>query len=187
MRVRHTPEQIAETLRRIEAAVAAGQSIAEASRQCRIGAATYYVWRRAYGGMTPEQIARVAALAQANQRLQRRNAALTVDNGILRQVLSGFLVTSVQKRDAVKQVCEALGISERHACSALGMPRSSHRYRRSPRRQTMPLVEAIERRRERYPQYGYRRIAALLRAEGWSVSDMQVYRLQRRPTDETSK
>jgi transposase InsO family protein len=60
------------------------------------------------------------------------------------------------------------------------VPRSSHRYEGASKKETAALVDAMRRLRDSHPRYGYRRIAALLREEGWSVSDIQVYRLGRR-------
>ncbi len=187
MRKRHGPEEICEVLRRVETAMAAGQTVTEASRGCGIGVATYYVWRRDFGGMTPEQIRRVTGLDAENKRLRKQVADVSIDNAILRHVLSEQLVGSEQKRDAVQYAREVLGVSERRACAALALPRSSLRYQQSPRKERAPLVEAIRRQRQKHPRYGYRRIAALLRAEGWSVSDIQVYRLCRRKEGTTSR
>ncbi len=185
MRKRHAPEHIVEVLRQVKAAMAAGKTVTQASRDCGIGLATYYIWRRDYSGMTSEQIRRVTELEAQKRRLQKQNADLCIDNAILRRVLSEQLVSTEQKRDAVQYAREMLGVSERRACAALALARSSHRYQHTPRRETGPLVEAIRRLRESHPQYGYRRIAALLRAEGRSVSDIQVYRLWRRKGDVT--
>lgn len=185
MRKRHAPEQICEVLRQVEVAMDAGKTATAASRDCGIGLATYYAWRRDYGGMTPEQIRRVTELEAENKRLRKRSEDLSVDNAILRRVLSEQLVSSEQKRDAVQYARETLGVSERRACAALALARSSHRYQQAPRKETGPLIDAIRRLREGHPRYGYRRIAVLLRAEGWSVSDIQVYRLCRREGDVT--
>jgi putative transposase len=180
MKKRHTSEQIHEVLRRIEAALAAGETVIEASRKCGVGLATYYVWRRKYGGMDPDQLARFMKLEGESKRLKKRLEDMRIDNTIILTALSEQIKDPAQKREAVRHVCQTLGVSERRACAALALCRSSHRYRQSRPRDTKPLVEAMLRVRARHPQHGYRRIAALLRAEGWSVSDIQIYRLERR-------
>jgi putative transposase len=73
-----------------------------------------------------------------------------------------------------------LGVSERRACRALGQPRATQRYR--PRRNEFRrrlLARMLELVRS-HPRYGYRRIWALLRQEGWGVNRKRVYRLWRR-------
>ena len=61
------------------------------------------------------------------------------------------------------------GISERHACLALGVSRSS--IRRPPKRadDEEALTKDIVRLAEKYGRYGYRRVTSLLHTEGWSI------------------
>ena len=74
-------------------------------------------------------------------------------------------MTPAVRRDAVAHLVEAYEMSERRACNAIGVDRSSVRYRsRRPddaalRARLREL--AIERRR-----FGYRRLHVLLRLEG---------------------
>jgi putative transposase len=42
------------------------------------------------------------------------------------------------------------------------------------------LVEGMRTLAEKHPRYGYRRIWALLRREGWSINRKRVHRLSRR-------
>jgi putative transposase len=76
-------------------------------------------------------------------------------------------------------VCQRLEVSQRRACQVLDQPRGTQRYQ--PRRadQDQALVQDMKRLSRLHPRYGYRRIAALLRAEGWSVNRKRVYRLWR--------
>jgi putative transposase len=71
-------------------------------------------------------------------------------------------------------------VSERRACRALGQPRSTQRYapqRRADEPKLVARMSALVRQR---PRFGYRRIWALLRAEGWRVNRKRIYRLWRR-------
>jgi transposase InsO family protein len=74
----------------------------------------------------------------------------------------------------------ALGVSERRACRALGQPRSTQRRVRSARDDEATLTEAIVAPAAEYGRYGYRRITALLRADGWRVNAKRVQRIWRR-------
>jgi transposase InsO family protein len=75
---------------------------------------------------------------------------------------------------------DALSVSERRACKALGQHRSTQR--KAPRglndeeALTADLVELAG----KYGRYGYRKISALLRAAGWLVNDKRVERIWRR-------
>lgn len=75
---------------------------------------------------------------------------------------------------------EELGVSERQACRVIDQHRSTQRKPRTPRPDEDALTAAIIALAERFGRYGYRRITALLRADGWCVSPGRVYRIWRR-------
>ena len=77
-------------------------------------------------------------------------------------------------------MCEKLGVSERRACRVLSQPRSTQRYRASPPSDEPKLVSRMIDLARIYGRYGYRRITALLRREGWRVNHKRVERLWRR-------
>ena len=79
--------------------------------------------------------------------------------------------------DAVQR---RLPVSERRACAVLGQLRSTPRYRGVVRDDEAALTAAIVRLATRFGRYGYRRITALLRAEGWRVNHKRVERIWRR-------
>jgi transposase InsO family protein len=62
----------------------------------------------------------------------------------------------------------------------LGVSRSTIRYVPQPRADESALAAAITHLASRYGRYGYRRVHALLRAEGWQVSHSRVMRIWRR-------
>ena len=59
-------------------------------------------------------------------------------------------------------------------------PRSTQRYEARPKDEEVRLTRRMRELARRHPRYGYRRIAALLRAEGWSVNLKRVHRMWRR-------
>jgi len=71
-------------------------------------------------------------------------------------------------------------VSERRACRVLGQSRTSQRYQALSVPDEEPLTAAIVRLASQYGRYGYRRVTALLRAEGWSVNHKRVERIWRR-------
>jgi len=79
----------------------------------------------------------------------------------------------------VNRVCETLKASERQACRALNQPRSTQRFTLKERAGDKALIERMLALVGEHPRYGYRRICALLRSEGWRVNRKRVYRLWR--------
>ena len=76
-------------------------------------------------------------------------------------------------------MCEGLGVAERRACRALGQHRATQRHPAAPRPDTVPLTAAIVALATQYGRYGYRRITALLRQDGWVVNAKRVARIWR--------
>ena len=71
--------------------------------------------------------------------------------------------------------------SGRQACRALGLARATWWYRAAPcPERQQQLAARLHALSEAHPRYGYRRIAALLRQEGWAVGKRQIQRLRRR-------
>ena len=88
------------------------------------------------------------------------------------------MVTPAAKREAVVHLCAEHRVSQRRACSVLGVDRSSVRYHGvrpddADLRKAMKEV-AAERRR-----FGYRRVHVMLERQGWHVNQKKVRRLYR--------
>jgi putative transposase len=73
-----------------------------------------------------------------------------------------------------------LPISERRACVVLGQHRSTQRKVPRGREDTERLTANVIELARKYGRYGYRKIAALLRQAGWSISDGRVERIWKR-------
>jgi transposase-like protein len=86
---RHTPEQIIRKLRDAEADLAAGLSVGEIARKFGITEATYYRWRKEYGGMKPDNMKKLKKLEKENKQLKRIIGELELDKSILKEALSG--------------------------------------------------------------------------------------------------
>jgi len=72
-----------------------------------------------------------------------------------------------------------LVVSERRACKAIGQHRSTQRKLPTPPADEKPLTAAIIRLTQQYGRYGYRRITALVRNEGWLGNAKRVERIWR--------
>jgi len=88
-RQRHTAEEIISKLREAEVLQAKGMSIEEVMRQLGISDATYYKWRKEYGGLRVDQAKRLKELEQENGRLRKVVSDLSIDNAILKEAARG--------------------------------------------------------------------------------------------------
>ena len=73
-----------------------------------------------------------------------------------------------------------LDVSERRACQVSDQPRSTQRYRSRPPEGEQALVARMLELVRHHPRYGYRRIWALLRWEGFKLNRKRVHRLWKR-------
>lgn len=81
---RYTEEQIVRALQEVET----GQKKAvEQQRDMAISAATWYIWKRKYGGLEVNEARRLKALEQENSKLKRMVANLMLENEAVRETL----------------------------------------------------------------------------------------------------
>ncbi len=80
----------------------------------------------------------------------------------------------------MRQVRERFQVSERRACRVLSLARSTQRRSLQLSGDERRLTERITQLASLYGRYGYRRITALLRHEGWRVNHKRVERIWRR-------
>lgn len=81
---RFTEAQIVHVLQQAEA----GVPIEELLRKYGVSSATFYVWKKKYGGMSASEAQRLKQLEEENNRLKRVVADLTLDKQILQDVLA---------------------------------------------------------------------------------------------------
>ena len=82
-RSKFTESQIAFILRQAEE----GTAVAEVCRKAGISEATYYNWRKKYGGLLPSEMKRLKQLEEENGRLKRIVADLSLDKEMLQDVI----------------------------------------------------------------------------------------------------
>jgi len=84
MKKRFTEEQKAFALRQADS----GVPIPEILRKLGISEATFYRWKKTYGGMGVAEMRRLKQLEDENRRLKGLVADLTLDKQILQDALS---------------------------------------------------------------------------------------------------
>ena len=82
-RLRFSDQQIAFVLRQAEE----GTTVEEVCRKVGISEATYYNWRKKYGGLMPSEMKRLKQLEEENQRLKKLVADLALDKEMLQDVI----------------------------------------------------------------------------------------------------
>ena len=81
-------EQIILKLREAEILLGQDKSVKEACRTLEISEQTCYRWRKEYGGLNTTQARKLNGMEKENARLKRLVADLSLDNAILKEVLS---------------------------------------------------------------------------------------------------
>ena len=82
-----TTEEISYVLAQAEA----GVPIKELCRKYGVAEATFYAWRKTYGGLAPSELRRLKQLEEENRKLKRLVADLALDKQILQDAVSGKL------------------------------------------------------------------------------------------------
>ena len=80
---RFSEQQIAFILRQAEE----GTRVKEVCRKAGVSEATYYNWRKKYGGLMPSEMKRLKQLEEESQRLKKLVADLSLDKEMLQDVI----------------------------------------------------------------------------------------------------
>jgi len=88
-RKRLQPEEIILKLREVEIQQGKGLDLIAACRNVGITDATYYRWRKRYGGMQIDQAKKYKEMERENSRLKKIVANLSLDNEILKEAARG--------------------------------------------------------------------------------------------------
>ena len=79
-----TEEQIAFALKQAES----GTTVEEICRKMGISQATFYAWRKKFGGLGVAELRRLRQLEESNRKLKQLVADLSLDKVMLQDVLS---------------------------------------------------------------------------------------------------
>ena len=85
---RYAAEEIISKLREAEVLLSRGLTVAEAARKLAISEQTYYRWEKEYGGLDKNQAKKMKGMEKENLQLKKLVADLSLDNAILKEVLS---------------------------------------------------------------------------------------------------
>ena len=79
-----TEEQIAFALKQVES----GTTVEEICRKMGISQATFYAWRKKFGGLGVAELRRLRQLEEENRKLKQLVADLSLDKVMLQDVFS---------------------------------------------------------------------------------------------------
>lgn len=83
-RSKFTEQQIAYALKQAEL----GTPVEEVCRKMGISDATFYNWKKKYGGLGPSEVRRLKQLEEENTKLKKLVTDLSLDKAMLQDVLS---------------------------------------------------------------------------------------------------
>lgn len=85
---KYSPDEIIDKLREAEVYLSQGMTVVEAVRKLGIAEQTCYRWRKEYGGLDKTQACKLKDLEKENLQLKQLVADLSLDNAILKELLS---------------------------------------------------------------------------------------------------
>jgi putative transposase len=65
-----------------------GRTVGDISRELGIDKSTFYYWRKKYGGMEQQELKRLKELETENNKLKQMYADVSLDNKMLKDILS---------------------------------------------------------------------------------------------------
>jgi putative transposase len=162
-KTKFTEAQIVFALRQADT----GVTVAEVCRKMGISEATYYNWKKKYGGLGVPELRRLKQLEEENQHLKQLVADLSLDKQMLQDVLKkSFEARAASARGSTPP----RRISARQACRVLRLQRASFAYQAHRRDDTVLRLRLRELAQVRV-RYGSQR------REGWPDNHKRVHRL----------
>ncbi|MEL6286898.1 MAG: IS3 family transposase [Pseudomonadota bacterium] len=171
-RSRFSDEQIIAVIKENEA----GAKVDELCRRHGISSATFYAWRKKFGGMEASDAKKLRDLEAENARLKRIVADQMLDMSAMKELLCKNIGRPMAKRKAVGFLMTELGLSERRSCRIVGLARSVQQYRPAERNDGT-VLERMRALASENRRYGYLRLHAMLRREGLVVNRKRTWRL----------
>ncbi|WP_085941381.1 IS3 family transposase [Herbaspirillum rubrisubalbicans] len=171
-RSKFTEQQIAYALKQAEL----GTPVEEVCRKMGISDATFYNWKKKYGGLGPSEVRRLKQLEEENTKLKKLVADLSLDKAMLQDVLGKKALKPSRKRLLIEELRNRYQASLTQTCALFKMSRSLYAYQ-SKARDATPLVMRIKEITATRVHYGYRRVHVMLKREGWPDNHKRVYRL----------
>jgi putative transposase len=135
----------------------------ELCRKMGISEATFYNWKKKYGGLGVIELRELRMLKDENARLKKMVADLSLDKEMLQDVIKKALKPS-QKKELDSHLSVQYKVSKRRSCRVLMIHHSVYYYQ-AHRREDVALRGRIREIAGTRVRYGHWRIYTLLRRE----------------------
>jgi len=143
-----------------------------------ISEATFYNWKKKYGGLGVSELRKLRQLEEENAQLKKLVADLSLDKQMLQNVLKKVLKPS-QRRTMVTGLIFDYRISLHRACE-ISLLSTSVWYYKHHRPDDSPLRLRIKSIAETRVRYGIESIVVLLKREGWRDNQKRIYRIYKK-------
>ena len=171
-KTKFTEQQVACALKQADT----GSRVDEVCRKMGVSEATFYNWKKKYGGFGVSELQRLRQLEDENNRLKQIVADITLHKQMLEDTLKKSLIVRQLKQLAERlmdQYCVAL----RRACRTVELHWVGPGYYKPHQREDLPVRQRIEEIAATRVRYGMWRIYILLRREGFKDNHKRVYRV----------
>lgn len=149
----------------------------EVCREANLSEVTFPRWKNQFGQMEVREAKRLKEL-ERNTELKKMLAESLLKNRVLGRCAKKY--KPGKRRRAARAVIAGQLCSRAGGVPVFKGVRSIYWYRsKEPTSQEQRLLKRLTKPSEKHGHYGYRRIAALLRQEGWPVGKRHVQRLRR--------
>ena len=105
-RSRNSEEKILYALKQAES----GTPVGDVCRQMGISEATFYVWKKKFGGLSLTELRELRQLREENSKLKRLVADLTLDRHVLQEISQATQIRPVIVESDLLHVLELLMI-----------------------------------------------------------------------------
>ena len=170
-RTRFTEIQIVKAIKEHEG----GRKVEDICRELDVCRQTFYRWLSKYEGMEASDVKRMKELEEENARLKRMYAELSMDNYILKDVITkkGWC----KQRELTEEIVKEYQTSVSRACKMMRLPKSQYYYH--SRKDDKEVIKELQQLAEQHPSYGFRKLFAYVRRAGHSWNHKKVYRVYR--------
>ncbi|PIJ50389.1 transposase [Erwinia sp. OLTSP20] len=120
---RFTEQQITSAIKASEN----GSKVKDICSKLKISEATFYSWKKKYGGLDSEEGRKIKQLEALLHNMERELKTLSADKAMLQSVLKNFFTTN-DKRQAVNFLQDRFEIGTRRSCRLLDISRSVYHY-----------------------------------------------------------
>jgi putative transposase len=167
-----TEEQITFALKQAET----GTTVEEICRKMSISQATFYAWRKKFGGLGVAETAPATSALGREPQIQAAGGRSEPGQGDVAGCAVKRVLRPTQRKTLVGHLVDRYRVGVSRACAVVKQSRSAFYYQPQDN-DDAPLFQRIQEIAPVRVRCGFWRIFVLLRREGWKANHKRVYRL----------